>query len=278
MSVKHLVLNCNFNSLNLNLKVVFQEIQHKLAQFIRKYYLNELLKGLFIYLFIGLFYLLITLLIEYFLWLSVAGRTVLFWLFIAVEIGLLYRFLFIPILRLFEFKKGLSTMEASILIGNYFPEVRDKLVNVFQLASQPDKGELVLASIEQKSRELRVIPFQLAVSFKRSLRYAPYAILPFFVVLFSFVLGKGNWVTESYKRVVDYKTAYEIPSPFQVKLLNNSLLVEEGTPFLLMVQTVGSMVPNEVSVVYDGQEYVMRKDGLDTFMFEFSSVKKTFLF
>lgn len=120
---------------------MFQEIQHKLAQFIRKYYLNELLKGLFIYLFIGLFYLLITLLIEYFLWLSVAGRTVLFWLFIAVEIGLLYRFLFIPILRLFEFKKGLSTMEASILIGNYFPEVRDKLVNVFQLASQPDKGE-----------------------------------------------------------------------------------------------------------------------------------------
>lgn len=80
---------------------------------------------------------------------------------------------------------------------------------------------------------MRVIPFQLAVSFKRSLRYAPYAILPFFVVLFSFVLGKGNWVTESYKRVVDYKTAYEIPSPFQVKLLNNSLLVEEGTPFLL---------------------------------------------
>lgn len=57
---------------------MFQEIQHKLAQFIRKYYLNELLKGLFIYLFIGLFYLLITLLIEYFLWLSVAGRTVLF--------------------------------------------------------------------------------------------------------------------------------------------------------------------------------------------------------
>lgn len=45
---------------------MFQEIQHKLAQFIRKYYLNELLKGLFIYLFIGLFYLLITLLIEYF--------------------------------------------------------------------------------------------------------------------------------------------------------------------------------------------------------------------
>lgn len=74
------------------------------------------------------------------------------------------------------------------------------------------------------------------------------------------------------------KTAYEIPSPFQVKLLNNSLLVEEGTPFLLMIQTVGSMVPNEVSVVYDGQEYVMRKDGLDTFMFEFSSVKENISF
>lgn len=82
---------------------MFQEIQHKLAQFIRKYYLNELLKGLFIYLFIGLFYLLITLLIEYFFMGVSAGKNGAFLAFHCVEIGLLYRFYLFQFLDCLEF-------------------------------------------------------------------------------------------------------------------------------------------------------------------------------
>ena len=71
----------------------FNIIQTKLEQFIRKYYTNELIQGAILFFSIGLLYLIITLLIEYFLWLNSGLRTVLFWLFIAVEVGLFIKFI-----------------------------------------------------------------------------------------------------------------------------------------------------------------------------------------
>jgi hypothetical protein len=56
----------------------FKIIQQKLEQFIKKYYTNELIKGAILFFAIGLLYFLLTLLVEYFLWLSQLGRTVLF--------------------------------------------------------------------------------------------------------------------------------------------------------------------------------------------------------
>ncbi|MBV1924953.1 MAG: hypothetical protein KUG49_00390, partial [Dokdonia sp.] len=60
----------------------FKNIENKLEGFIRKFYTNALLRGLILFFAFGVLYFLITLLIEYFFWLSSAGRTVLFWLFI----------------------------------------------------------------------------------------------------------------------------------------------------------------------------------------------------
>ena len=60
----------------------FSIIQQKLEEFIKKYYTNELIKGGILFFAIGLFYFLITLLIEYFLWLNPIARTFLFWLFV----------------------------------------------------------------------------------------------------------------------------------------------------------------------------------------------------
>lgn len=56
----------------------FKHIQEKLEQFIKKYYINELIRGGILFFATGLLYFLITLLVEYFLWLSPTGRTILF--------------------------------------------------------------------------------------------------------------------------------------------------------------------------------------------------------
>ena len=52
----------------------FNIIQQKLEQFIRKYYTNELIKGAILFFAIGLLYLIITLLVEHFLWLDQTYR------------------------------------------------------------------------------------------------------------------------------------------------------------------------------------------------------------
>ncbi|MGK0455472.1 MAG: hypothetical protein ACJAYY_002970, partial [Paraglaciecola sp.] len=132
----------------------YNNIEQKLHQFTRKYYTNELIKGIILFLSLGFLYFFFTLFLEYFLWLKPMARTILFWLFIAVEGFLIIKFIAIPVAMLIGFRKGISLEDSSKIIGNHFPEVRDKLLNVLQLKENPNQSDLILASIDQKSAEL----------------------------------------------------------------------------------------------------------------------------
>ncbi|NJM79394.1 MAG: hypothetical protein HC854_06895 [Flavobacterium sp.] len=145
----------------------------KLESFIKKFYYNELIKGSILFIGLGLLYLIFILLIEHFLWLSTKGRTILFWLFILVELFLLIRFILFPIFKLFKFSKGINYKQASKIIGNHFDEVKDSLLNFLQLSSTESPSELVLASIEQKAKNLQPIPFSNAISFSKNKKFLP---------------------------------------------------------------------------------------------------------
>ena len=106
----------------------------KLESFIKKFYSNELLRGTIFFIGLGLLYFIFTLFIEYFLWLKPTARTFLFWIFIAVEVFLLLRFIAFPLVKLFKLKKGIDYNEASKIIGDHFNEVGDKLTNFLQLS------------------------------------------------------------------------------------------------------------------------------------------------
>ena len=163
----------------------FLEIQSKLERFIKKYYTNKLIKGVILFFSIGFVYLIITLLIEYYLWLNPVGRTLLFWVFITAESLLFIRLITFPLLKLFNLQQGISDVEASKLIGNHFPEVSDKLLNVIQLNQNQRESELLLASIDQKSEELQPVSFKSAIKFKANKKYLKYTLIPIVVyVLF----------------------------------------------------------------------------------------------
>ncbi|MDT8347450.1 MAG: hypothetical protein RQ756_06585, partial [Flavobacteriaceae bacterium] len=110
--------------------MITAEIHQKLEKFISKYYTNALLKGTFLFLAIGLLYFIAIIFIEHFLWLDTSGRRILFWVFILVELGLLIKFIIIPLARLLRLRKGLAYSDASKMIGAHFPEVSDKLLNL----------------------------------------------------------------------------------------------------------------------------------------------------
>ena len=200
----------------------FNHIQEKLQQFIRKYYLNELIKGSILFISFGLIYFMCTLFIEHFLWLQPLARTVLFWLFILVEIGLLTNYIFVPLFKLSGVRKGLSLDEASRLIGTHFKEVDDKLLNVLQLKNESNQSELLLASIEQKSIELVPVPFKKAINFSGNKAYIRYLIVPILIWGVVYVSGNINLFNESYDRVVNHQTAYEPPAPFSFHVFSVS--------------------------------------------------------
>ncbi|UOB19329.1 DUF4175 family protein [Abyssalbus ytuae] len=252
----------------------FEQIKHKLEQFIRKYYTNELLKGAILFFSIGLLYFLFTLLVEHFLWLNQTGRSILFWLFIIVEVALFIKFIVIPLARLFKLQKGISYKEASQIIGNHFPEVNDKLLNVLQLSENKEQSELLLAGIEQKSGELQPVPFQFAIDFKNSLKYAKYAVIPLIIILVAVIFNKTNWFSDSYKRVVNYDLAYEPPAPFQFFIINNNLNAIENQPFKLEVNTAGSVIPEETTIHIGDETYYLQNKGEGFFEYIFAQPKE----
>ncbi|MCB0444373.1 MAG: hypothetical protein KDC68_01685, partial [Gelidibacter sp.] len=229
----------------------FKTIQSKLEQFIRRYYTNELLKGAILFFAIGLLYFLFTLVVEYLLWLNPTARTILFWLFVLVEISLFIKFIAIPLAKLFKLQKGIDYQDASRLIGQHFPEVNDKLLNVLQLKQNSSDSELLLASIEQKSSELQPVPFKLAVNFKQSLKYLKYAAIPVVVLLLTYITGHFNWFSDSYERVVNYKTAYEPPAPFHFFVTNTDLKAIENKDYTLLIKTAGTAIPENAQIHYN---------------------------
>jgi len=256
----------------------FKQIQGKLEQFIKRYYTNELLKGTILFFAIGLLYLIATLLIEYFLWLNPTARTVLFWVFIAVEVSLFAKFIAFPLAKLFKLQKGIDYEDASQIIGSHFPEVNDKLLNVLQLNQNSQQSELLEASIEQKSSELSPIPFKLAINFNRNTKYLKYAAIPVAILLLSFITGKINWFSDSYERVVNYNTAYEPPAPFQFFVVNEELKAIENKDFKVSVNTAGEIIPENTQIHFNEQSFFMQQTAPGQFEYVFSQPKEAVSF
>lgn len=256
----------------------FDNIKQKLALFKRKYYINELIKGCVLFLSLGLLYLLFTLFVEYLFWLTPVYRAVLFWLFILVEIFLLFRFIVIPIFKIIGLQKGISYIEASKIIGEHFPEVSDKLINVIQLKNEKQQSELLQASITQKSAQLQPIPFKKAISFAKNKKYLKYAFLPLFIWFLVYITGNLKPFGSSLNRVVNFSSYYSPPAPFSFKITNSNLVVLEGESLLLSIEVVGKTLPDNVKIVYNNQSFYLKSTATGFFEYEFSTLTNNLSF
>ncbi|CAM3809049.1 DUF4175 domain-containing protein [Flavobacterium cucumis] len=250
----------------------------KLEGFIKKFYTNELIKGVILFIGFGLLYFIFTLLIEYFLWLSTSGRTILFWLFVGVELFLLIRFIAFPLFKLFKLQQGINYEQASEIIGNHFSEVQDKLLNFLQLANQSQTSELLAASIEQKAASLQPIPFSNAVNFAKNKKFLPYAIIPILLLILFFVTGNSEIISNSFARVVNYETKYAPPALFEFVVLNKSLTAQQNSDFVLQVKTQGKVMPDNIAIQIGDEEYFLQTTKPGVFEYTFSKLSKDVTF
>ncbi|WP_276168627.1 DUF4175 family protein [Zobellia alginiliquefaciens] len=238
----------------------YQNILQKLNGFVRKYYTKMLIKGVVLFVAFGVLFLLAVLGVEFLLWLSSTGRLVLLLLFVCIEVLLLFKYILMPLFYLFRLKQGISNREASVLIGKHFPEVGDKLYNLIDLGEDKNQSELLLASIEQRSERMRLVPFAKAVEFKDNLKYLKYLAIPAMVVFLIGVSGNLKPFFGSGNRVVNYRMAYEPPAPFSFHLMTKDLDVLDAKEYNLEVITKGSVKPETVFIVVDGKQSILQED------------------
>jgi len=190
----------------------------------------------------------------------------------------LIKFILLPLLKLLRLKKGISSDEASKLIGKHFSEIDDKLLNLLQLNKSQVQTDLLDASIEQKSNELRPIPFKKAIDFRVNVNYLKFLAIPITIWFVIFLSGNNSIFRDSLTRVVHHNTAYLPPAPFKFQILNDKLVAIEDVPFVLEVSTVGKVKPKDIKIIFNNETYYLNNTNLNDFFYEFQRPEKSFQF
>jgi hypothetical protein len=249
----------------------------RIEKFVRKYYINELYKGLIYSLFLLSMLFLVLNSIEYFAYFRTGVRFFLFYLYLSVFFFVLVKFILIPVYQLIRFRKEMPYEKAARIIGAHFPEVDDKLLNTLQLKNDRKHSEgslsLLEAGINQKIRQLNPIPFSNAVSIRKNLRKLRFALIPV-LVLVVLVIVSPSFVLEPSKRIVSYNQTFSRPFPFQLEIVNAQLEVVQQSDFRLRISVTGDELPASVSIVTEGFSYTMEKDGNSEFFHDFKNIQK----
>ncbi len=258
----------------------YQSLIQKLDEFIRKYYKNQVLRGLIYSTGLVLLFFISVTALEYFAHFNTVIRTTLFYLFIATTLFVLVKYIAIPLSKLYKFGKVISYTDASAIIGLHFSNVKDKLLNVLQLQSlqndqQPSSGNysLLEASIEQKTKELKPVPFSSAVDFSENKKYLKYALIP--VLLITVILFSApSIITDGTKRLVKHGEYFEKEAPFQFVITNKDLKTVAQQDFELSVKLTGDEIPDNAFIEIDGNEFKLEKENIVNFKYLFKNVQK----
>ena len=105
----------------------------QLDQFIRKFYLSKILKGMLLFVASVLSLYLILSLGEFAFYFPSWLRWICAVGFVGSSIFTLINWILIPLFQYLKIGKVLSHQEAAKIIGQHFPEVKDKLLNILQL-------------------------------------------------------------------------------------------------------------------------------------------------
>ncbi len=261
----------------------YQNLIEKLDEFIRKYYKNLLLRGLIYSSGLLLLFFISATTLEYFAHFGSGVRTVLFYSFLLASGFILLKYIAIPLTKLYKFGKVISHEEASAIIGKHFSNVQDKLLNVIQLQSQhssalrsPD-SELLSASIDQKTKELKPIPFTSAVDFSENRKYLKYALLPVLVITV-ILFAAPSIITDGTKRLVKHSEYFEKEAPFQFVITNSDLKTVTQEDYELKIKLTGDEIPDNVYVEIDGNEFKLDKENIINFNYIFKNVQKNIPF
>ncbi|MCB9260751.1 MAG: hypothetical protein H6607_00020 [Flavobacteriales bacterium] len=245
----------------------------KLDAFIRKYYKNQLVRGI-LWVTAGIISaFLVASLFEYFGHFNSKIRTAIFGVFTIFSAVILVKFVIIPLLKLNKLGKTLDYNQAATIVGQHFSAIGDKLINTLQLGANADDDSLLRAAIEQKTAELKPIPFHQAIDINANKKYIKYALIPVLLFVLMSVVNKG--FNDSANRLMHYNKTFEREAPFEFVLDMDNLTVLQNSEVEIKLKTIGSQVPGEVYLNLDGNKFKMTNQQIGHFTYTIKKVGKT---
>lgn len=240
----------------------FEQLLNQIDAFIRKFYKNQLIKGGILFVgFLLLSFLVVTTL-EYFGRFSSGIRAFLFFTFVITNLFLFVRYFLIPTSKLFSFGKRINRYQAAQIIGAFFPDISDRLLNTLQLnddlSNQFGNMELIRASVAQRASTLSAFPFLNGINLRKNVIYVKY-VLPIFLLFFVILLFYPKLLTQGSERVVYYNQQFKEEAPFKFDLISSSSGIEEGEDAHVELRISGNKLPEKVYLVSSQGKFLMNK-------------------
>lgn len=252
-------------------------IHEKVREFVRKYYFNKLLRGALLFILITLLVFIAYAVLEYFSYFNSTVRTVLFFSYLALFAVTFVFYIAIPLAKIFGLGKQLTNEQIAEIIGKHFPEIDDKLLNVFQLEQMANSGdyksiELLMAAIDTKIDTIRPFPFTKAINFKRTAKYVKWALIP--ILLFVVICTtKSEVFTQSSERIIHYDQKYEKPAPYSFEIQESDLSTFQNEEFVLHVKVRGDETPKSVFIEVGNKTYQLSKKDNVNFSYTFKNLQ-----
>jgi hypothetical protein len=240
----------------------FDRLISQIDAFIRKFYKNQLVKGLLLFTGILVLSYLFVITLEFFGHFNSLVRGALLFSFLGVNTYILGKYIVVPTLRLKSYGQRIDRYQASKIIGRFFPKISDRLLNTLQLSDQMDENsadfELLNASVQQRSSSMSVVPFTEAIDIGANRRYLTW-VLPIVLILFAIGVFSPALLTQGTERVVNFTSTYDIPAPFEFNLLVDKQSIEEGEDYLFELELVGNGLPEKVFVESEQGRFLLTR-------------------
>ncbi len=262
-------------------KAADEIILKKLDSFIRKYYTNQVIKGVIIFLAALLLYILLVTVGEYFFYFSIQLKWTILLLLLGIGSLALIIWVIIPLLKIRKLGKVISHEQAAKIVGDFFPEVKDKLLNFLQLNSQGNNGlessELLAASIQQKAKKLSVLPFGNAIDLNQNRKYLPLLAIPLVIALIIFFIAPKIF-TEGAYRLAQPSVFFAKPAPFQFEILNKNFDISQGQSYTIKAKFKGDKIPQIMQIAIGDENIDMNPEGKNSYSFTLENIHKNITF
>ena len=201
----------------------------------------------------------------------------LFFGYLTICVVVLHRWFFVHLIKLLFRKRQISDEGAASNIGNFYPDIRDKLLNLVQLRKIEKKNDLLLASIDQRSNDMKYISFENVISFKDNIKYIKYLILPFLITAVIGIISPGT-LTQPATRIIQFNREFVPKAPFQFSVQNDNMIAFRNEDFSLSLKIIGEDVPESVYLLSQNRKVKLQKSGNRDFKYDFEKVQESSFF
>lgn len=213
-------------------------------------------------------------------------RASLFSLMVLGFLGWLVVYLYPFFESVFSKNLRLTLYKVALEIGNFYPDVRDRLLNSFQLmekleSEQGVSKEFILMDFYNTSKLVANKDFSLVLE-KRKLRFSfiRFVVALFLILMMIFSFSSfGN----AFYRIVNFNKSYLPPAPFSLKINPKYSTVKKGDNVTILVQAFG-IPPKSINLKikeFQQQNFEsiqLELDSNNTFKYQILSIKNSIKF